>query len=131
MPFFKTRTRRGESLPRNNLLVLRGDLIIPERLLVTAERNFAIYGFYGISVFGSYTPTEFQKLAETKLVHSEWLAVFGARSILRADLELLDTGLAPHYDVSHTDPNFLIEKFVQCPHYLVRNPYFEPAEGDS
>jgi hypothetical protein len=48
----------------------------------------------------------------------------------RADLELLDTGLAPHYDVSHTDPNFLIEKFVQCPHYLVRNPYFEPAEGD-
>ena len=52
------------------------------------------------------------------------------RSILRADLELLDTGLAPHYDVSHTDPNFLIEKFVQCPHYLVRNPYFEPAEGD-
>jgi len=49
---------------------------------------------------------------------------------IRADLELLDTGLAPHYDVSHTDPNFLIEKFVQCPHYLVRNPYFEPAEGD-
>jgi len=48
----------------------------------------------------------------------------------QADLELLDTGLAPHYDVSHTDPNFLIEKFVQCPHYLVRNPYFEPAEGD-
>ena len=52
------------------------------------------------------------------------------RSILRADLELLDTGLSPHYDVSHTDPNFLIEKFVQCPHYLVRNPYFEPAKGD-
>jgi hypothetical protein len=48
----------------------------------------------------------------------------------RADLELLDTGLSPHYDVSHTDPNFLIEKFVQCPHYLVRNPYFEPAKGD-
>jgi len=48
----------------------------------------------------------------------------------QADLELLDTGLEPHYDVSHTDPNFLIEKFVQCPHYLVRNPYFEPAEGD-
>ena len=49
---------------------------------------------------------------------------------IQADLELLDTGLEPHYDVSHTDPNFLIEKFVQCPHYLVRNPYFEPAEGD-
>ena len=47
----KQRLRRGEPLPHDAALVLRGDDLDPGLLTETAQENSVIYGFFGISVF--------------------------------------------------------------------------------
>jgi hypothetical protein len=47
----KQRSRRGEPLPHDAALVLRGDDLDPVLLAETAQENSVIYGFFGVSVF--------------------------------------------------------------------------------
>jgi hypothetical protein len=46
----KQRARRGEPLLPTATMVIRGDLLAPDVLAESAQRNFDVYGFYGISV---------------------------------------------------------------------------------
>jgi hypothetical protein len=111
--------------------VLRGDLLDPEALRSTAERNFDVYGFYGISVFAEVGGATFDTIAATKLGRARWIAVFTAGDLLGAGLELWDTGQAPHYDVVHEVLSELLERFLGAPHRTVRNGHFQsPDEGD-
>ena len=43
----KHRSRRGEPLPRDAALVLRGDDLDPDLLSETAQENSVVYGFFG------------------------------------------------------------------------------------
>ena len=47
----KRRTRRGEPSPPAATVVIRGDLLYPDVLAESAQRNFDVFGFYGISMF--------------------------------------------------------------------------------
>jgi hypothetical protein len=47
----KQRLRRGEVLPHDAALVLRGNELDPVLLNEAAEENWIIYGYFGISVF--------------------------------------------------------------------------------
>jgi hypothetical protein len=121
--------RRGEPLPHDAALVLRGDDLDPGLLTETAQENSVIYGFFGISVFVEVGGFSWETIASERLVRAEWLAIFTVGDLLRAGLELWDTGRAPHYDVVHERCSELVARFVGCPHRLVENPHYQPPEG--
>ena len=127
----KQRSRRGEPLPYDAALVLRGDELEPSLLTETAQDNSVIYGFFGISVFVEVGGFRWETIASERLVRAEWLAIFTVGDLLSAGLELWDTGRAPHYDVVHERCSELVTRFVGCPHRLVENPHYEPPEGDA
>jgi len=124
----KRRARRGELLPEPTALVLRGDLLDPEELRITAERNFDVYGFYGISVFAEVGDATLDTIAATKLGRASWIAVFTAGDLLAAGLELWDTGQIPHYDVVHEVLSELLERFLAAPHRTLRNEHFRSPD---
>jgi hypothetical protein len=91
----KQRSRRGEALPHDAALVLRGDDLDPGRLTRTAQENSIIYGFFGISVFVEVDGFRWEAIASERLVRAEWLAIFTVGDLLRTGLALWDTGRAP------------------------------------
>jgi hypothetical protein len=95
-PNKKQRARRGEPLPDEGFLVVRGDLLDPVQLQSDAVDNFDVYGFYGISVYAEVRGADVDWIARHKLRRAQWLVLFEVRHILGAGLELWDTGLAPH-----------------------------------
>lgn len=125
--------RRGEPLPSDSALVLRGDERNPDELAETAEDNFAVYGFSSVSVFAEVNGLLLDTSAAAKLARHAWLAVFTADDLLGAGLQLWDTGQSPHYDVVHEDKAQLVAQLVAllvgCPHRLVPNTHHQSPEG--
>jgi hypothetical protein len=74
----KQRSRRGEPLPHDAALVLRGDELDPGLLTETAQENSVVYGFFGISVFVEVGSFSWETIASERLVRAEWLAIFTA-----------------------------------------------------
>lgn len=118
----KRRARRGEPVPDDAVLVVRGDLIDSEALRTDAGDNFDIYGYFGVSVFAEVGGVDLNWIAEHKLARASWLVVFRAGDVLVAGLELWDTGQSPHYDVVHDELDELVERLVACPHRVIPNP---------
>jgi hypothetical protein len=127
----KQRLRRGEPLPHDAALVLRGDDLDPSLLTESAQENSVIYGFFGISVFVEVGGFSWKTIASERLSRAEWIAIFTVGDLLVVGLGLWDTGRAPHYDVVHEQCSELVARFVGCPHRLVQNPQYQPPEGGS
>jgi hypothetical protein len=125
----KQRARWGEPPLPSATVIVRGDLLDPEMLAESAERNFAVYGFYGISVFAETSGVAWVELAETRFKGAAWIVLFTAGDLAAAGLELWDTGMAPHYDVVHEDRNELVARMLFTTHRAVPNPHVEPG-GD-
>ena len=106
----KQRARRGEAPLPAATVVVRGDLLDPEMLAESAQRNFDEYGFYGISVFADSAAVPWPDLAAIRFVAVPWLALFTAGDLQAAGPELWDTGVAPHYDVVHADVHELVAR---------------------
>jgi hypothetical protein len=119
----KQRARRGEPPPPVATVVIRGDLLDPDSLTESAQRNFDVYGFYGISVFAETDDVLWTDLAATRFVAVPWLVLFTAGDLQAADLELWDTGVAPHYDVVHADVRELVARMLGTAHRVVPNPH--------
>jgi len=118
----KQRARRGEPLPDDSALVVRGDLLDPDALRLDAADNYEVYGYFGISVFAEVGGVDLTWIAGHKLSRAEWLVVFRCGDVLGAGLELWDTGQTPHYDVVYEQLDELVSRLVACPHRIVRNP---------
>ncbi|HXN63260.1 MAG TPA: hypothetical protein VN886_22645 [Acidimicrobiales bacterium] len=83
--------RRGEPLPHDAALVLRGDDLDPVLLTEAADENSVICGFYRISVFVEVGGFSWETIASERLVRAEWPALFTVGDFLCAGLELWDT----------------------------------------
>lgn len=119
----KQRARRGEPPLPGATVVIRGDLLDPDVLGESAQRNFDVYGFYGISVFAETAEVSWIDLAASRFVAVPWLVLFTAGDLAAAGLELWDTGLAPHYDVVHADLGQLVARMLGTGHRVVSNPH--------
>jgi hypothetical protein len=53
-----------------------------------------------------------------------WLVLFTAGDVENANLELWDTGLAPHYDVVHADLRELVARMLGTAHRAMPNPRY-------
>src|SRR4051812_47525831 len=91
LPVAKQRARRGEAPLPAATVVIRGDLLDPDVLAESAQRNFAVYGFYGISVFAETAAVSWTDLAASRFVAVRWLVPFTAGDLEAAGLELWDT----------------------------------------
>ena len=123
----KRRARRGEPVPGEAVLVVRGDLLDPDVLRIDAVDNFDVYGFFGVSVFAEVGGVDLNWIASHKLSRASWLVVFHAGEVLAAGLDLWDTGQSPHYDVVHDQLDELVERLVACPHRVIPNPSGQPG----
>jgi hypothetical protein len=93
------------------------------RTVESAQRNFDVYGFYGISVFAETADMLWTDLAATRLSAAPWLVLFNAGDLEAAGLELWDTGTAPHYDGVHADLEELVARMLGTAHRVVPNPH--------
>lgn len=86
------------------LLALRGGLLnVRSDLRTDALRNYRMYGFYGISVFGIDAEYTRDFVLATKLNRWEAVTVLSRDDVAASGLHLIPTGKAPHYDVCFED----------------------------
>ncbi len=122
-PVAKQRARRGDQPLSAATVMIRGDLLDPDVLAESAQRNFEVYGFYGISVFAETAEVLWTDLAASRFSAVPWLVLFSAGDLEAAGLELWDTGLTPHYDVVHADVRELVARMLGTTHRVVPNPH--------
>ena len=96
-------------------------------LAESAEKNFVVYGFYGIFVFAETAGVAWVELAETRFKGAGWIVLFTAGDLTDAGLELWDTGMAPHFDVVHDNRDELVARMLGTAHRVVPNPHVEPG----
>ena len=128
----KRHVRRGESSPEPDAVVLRGGVLDAHSLREDAITNMQLYGFYGISVWIPNPNRPEAVLLATKLLKSPVVLRFTAGDLTSQDLELWDTGQAPHYDVVYIRADSLdqlVEALMSAPHESMTNPYHDPDGG--
>ena len=123
----KDRYRRdGDTLDRDDIVVIRGGELDVALLRQDAQRNHAIYGVYGISVFALRDATVDELAQQLPLVRFEVLTLVTVGVLRAAGLELEATGRNPrHFDVVFDDLHEGIERLCTCEHRSIVNPYYE------
>lgn len=128
----KQRMRRGEPPPALNAVVLRGGDLNREQLRADAETNFAVYGFYGLSVWVPDDDHTESAVLATKLLKSRVVRRFVVADLLARGLELWDTGQSPHYDlvyVRDADVDALVDAVIATPATTLINVHHDPDGG--
>ena len=119
----KQRARRGDKPLLAATVVIRGDLLDPDALAESAQRNFDVYGFYGVSVYAETAEVPWMDLAATRFIAVQWLVLFTAGELQASGLELWDTGVSPHFDIVHADLRELVARMLGSAHRVVPNPH--------
>ena len=118
--------RRGDTLNRDDIVVIRGGVLDASLLREDARRNHAIYGVYGISVFALRDATVDELAQQPPLVRFASLTLVTVGVLRTAGLELEATGRNPrHFDVVFDDLRHGVERLCVCEHRTIVNAYHE------
>jgi hypothetical protein len=91
-----------------------------------AQRNAAVYGSYGISVFAARDVTVDELAQQVPLIRFAELTVVTVRALRAAGLSLEPTGRNPrHFDITFDDLEDGIARLLRCEHRTFANPYHE------
>jgi hypothetical protein len=119
--------RHEEELPNDTTVVVRGGELDPAVLREDAQRNHAVYGIYGISVFAVRDVTLDELAQQSPLVRFARLTLMTVGAIRTAGLRLEPTGRNPrHYDLCLDELDAGVERLWRCEHTVWINPYHEP-----
>ena len=118
--------REGDTLERDNIVVLRGGALDHDVLRVDAQRNHRIYGSYGVSVFALRDATLDEIAQKPPLVRFDSLTLITVGALRVAELPLEPTGRDPHhFDVVLDVLEPGLARLCACEHRTVPNPYNE------
>lgn len=118
--------RRGDALDDEQSVVVRGGELNAVAIRADAQRHYAAYGTYGISVL-ALRDTTFDELAQQPpLIRFEFLTLLSVGVIREAGLRLEPTGRNPrHFTVAFDDLDAGAARVCQCEHVVRANPYHE------
>ena len=128
----KQRMRRGDPPPAPDAVVLRGGMLDHDVLVADAETNFAVYGFYGLSVWVPADAAGEDTLFATKLLKSRLVRRFVVADLIDRGLELWDTGQSPHYDLVYlrgANVDALVDAVIATHSTTLINPHHDPDGG--
>lgn len=128
----KQRMRRGEPSPAPDAVVLRGGALDRDVLRADAETNYAVYGFYGLSVWAPADAAGEDVLLATKLLKSRIVRRFLVADLIAGGLELWDTGQSPHYDLVYLRDggvDDLVAAVIATHSTTLINPHHDPDGG--
>jgi len=119
--------RHDDKLHDDEQLVVRGGLLLASVVRADAQRMFAIYSTFGISVFALHDSSVDELAQEPPLVRFPQLTLVTAGSLRSAGLLLEPTGRNPrHHTVTFLDLEAGIVALLDCEHYVWDNPYHDP-----
>jgi len=117
--------REGDVLA-DDASVVRGGELDPVVLRADAERHFAVYGTFGISVFALRDITFDELAQQPPLVRFDLLTLVIAGDLREAGLRLEPTGRNPrHFTVGFDDLDDGVARLSACEHQVRVNPYHE------
>lgn len=108
-------------------------------LIADATRNFELFGYYGLSVWGASAAWPVDRVLAEKAQKAARAALFTAGDLRNKGLGLVPSGKAPHYDTSVggvdgrtfgsvqiTAPSAedLIDRFISATYTLVKNRHY-------
>jgi hypothetical protein len=138
----KQRMIREEPDAAGDAEVLRAHLLNSQLLRENAETNFALYGFYGLSVFYPVGDWPKDRILAEKLQDAAKVTVLRRNDLAARDLRVLPTGAEPHGDIvgalttGHPggdagDPNALIAAIRAVRHHVEDNPHYRRGDETS
>jgi hypothetical protein len=118
--------RPGDTLDDDDVVVVRGGELDADVLRADAERYFAVYGSYGISVFAARGVTVEELAQHPPLVRFAILTLVRVGVLRAAGFTLEATGRNPqHFTVAFDDLELGVELLHGCEHQRWNNPYHE------
>ena len=91
----RQRRRRGEGVPPDAAVIVRANRLDPDELRIDAQRNFDVYGFYGISVFAGSGEQTWMTIAREKFAEAQWIVLLHRRRPRRSRPGALGHGRRP------------------------------------
>lgn len=118
--------REGDALADDASVVVRGGELDPVLLRADAERYFAVYGTFGVSVLAVRDITFDELAQQPPLIRFERLTLVTAGVLREAGLRLDPTGRNPrHFTVGFDDLDDGVARLSACEHQVRVNPYHE------
>jgi hypothetical protein len=109
------------------------------RLIGDANLNFTEFGYYGLSMWGAVGSRSLESVLAGRCKFSRWVALYRAADLRFRGLEIVPSGVEPHYDATvrdASDQDFgsvhitassaeeLIDRFLTATYTEMQNEHF-------
>jgi hypothetical protein len=115
--------RVGDDLTSDDVVIVRGGLPGPRRLREETQRNYSIYGTFGVCAFAARDVPLDELAQSVPLVRFEHLTLMAAGDLRKAGLTLEPTGRdRRHYTINLGEGAARVGALWGCSHRIWTNP---------